>query len=208
MLCAKNPNEAVMHQFSTCREKELDEYGKALELYHIAKQDYQQKIEEMRKMEISMQKIQKDTQEKQRRMQEYKCHYNVMEQRMTEAQQELQMKMLDNHQMELERRKKISESFNPMIESMNNLKESVSHIESQIEASSKQLQNLVESFHIEFDKIEANILNKKVCSVCLGIMSDIISLQCGHVFCKTCSHALKRCPACRVTITQRFRVFI
>uniref|UniRef100_A0A8C4T1U3 Uncharacterized protein n=1 Tax=Erpetoichthys calabaricus TaxID=27687 RepID=A0A8C4T1U3_ERPCA len=48
----------------------------------------------------------------------------------------------------------------------------------------------------------SQLQDELICCVCLDILKDPISLQCGHSFCKECINSLKSCLTCRASFCE------
>lgn len=47
------------------------------------------------------------------------------------------------------------------------------------------------------------------CPICIGVLTDLSVLSCGHGFCTNCTNHIKEhCPICRSPITDKIKVYI
>ncbi|CDP11009.1 unnamed protein product [Coffea canephora] len=46
-----------------------------------------------------------------------------------------------------------------------------------------------------------------LCRVCLSNEVDVTIIPCGHVLCRRCSSAVRRCPFCRLQVSKTIRIF-
>ena len=46
-----------------------------------------------------------------------------------------------------------------------------------------------------------------LCRVCLSNEVDVTIVPCGHVLCRRCSSAVRRCPFCRLQVSKTIRIF-
>jgi len=74
-----------------------------------------------------------------------------------------------------------------------------------------ELSKRLRMYHTEFQNLKTrlpgSLYSELVCSVCLDVYSDPISLMCGHSYCRVCIHQIysaghRLCPECRADFTE------
>ena len=79
------------------------------------------------------------------------------------------------------------------------------------EGSVTSQQNDVTQLVVETERLRKRVLQiqaEHTCKICLDRETDVVLLPCGHICCcKSCGHALRRCPLCRVQLKEIVKIF-
>jgi len=62
-------------------------------------------------------------------------------------------------------------------------------------------------FAIAMDKVKTEMAEQNLCSICMEVPKNT-SLDCGHIFCRSCSNQVSLCPTCRKPIHDRRPVYL
>ena len=83
------------------------------------------------------------------------------------------------------------------------MEEKVSQLEQELLTRQSELEALIAPLSSSFDGLARELQ----CAVCLSILKDPHSPDCGHVFCRSCAlsfvQAKTECPTCRKPVSRR-----
>jgi len=73
----------------------------------------------------------------------------------------------------------------------------------------KQTPPVIETVNVEAEvSVEAEVVDKSVCKICLDVRRNTVFIPCGHVCaCVKCAFSVTKCPVCRESFEKVIRIF-